>query len=56
MLLLLPLLLPPLSQFLQGEVANIIAQLSAGNFKWQEFVMGLSMLAFLIALKHIQRK
>jgi hypothetical protein len=29
MLLLLPLLLPPLSRLLQGEVANIIAQLSA---------------------------
>jgi hypothetical protein len=46
----------PVGLLLQGEVANIIAQLSAGNFKWQEFVMGLSMLAFLISLKHIQRK
>jgi hypothetical protein len=41
---------------LQGEVSNIIAQLSAGKFKWEEFVMGLSMLAFLISLKYIQRK
>jgi hypothetical protein len=53
---LLPLALTRLCAFLQGEVANIIAQLSAGSFKWQEFVMGLSMLAFLISLKHIQRK
>lgn len=24
---------------LQGELGSVIAQLSAGNFKWQEFVM-----------------
>uniref|UniRef100_A0A383W800 STAS domain-containing protein n=1 Tax=Tetradesmus obliquus TaxID=3088 RepID=A0A383W800_TETOB len=41
---------------LQGEISNIIAQLAAGKFKWQEFVMGFSMLAFLLSLKFIQRK
>jgi bacteriorhodopsin len=46
----------PLLLLLQGELANIIAQLSAGKFKWEEFVMGVCMLAFLISLKYIQRK
>lgn len=41
---------------LQGEVANIIIQLQKGNFKWQEFVMGMAILGFLISLKFIQRK
>lgn len=41
---------------LQGEVANIILQLQKGNFKWQEFVMGLAIVLFLISLKLIQRK
>lgn len=41
---------------LQGELANIILQLQKGNFKWQEFVMGTSILLFLISLKFIQRK
>ncbi|KAF8060559.1 SULTR2 [Scenedesmus sp. PABB004] len=41
---------------LQGELSNIIAQLSAGKFKYQEFLMGMAMLGFLISLKYIQRK
>jgi hypothetical protein len=41
---------------LQGELANIILQLQKGNFKWQEFVMGMAMLGFLISLKFIQKK
>lgn len=24
---------------LQGELGNVIAQLAAGNFRWQEFIM-----------------
>lgn len=41
---------------LQGEISNIIIQLSKGNFKWQEFVMGMAILLFLVSLKLIQRK
>jgi hypothetical protein len=41
---------------LQGELSNIILQLQKGQFKWQEFVMGMAMLGFLISLKLIQKK
>lgn len=41
---------------LQGELGNLIKQLQLGNFKWQEFVMGMAMLGFLISLKLIQKK
>jgi hypothetical protein len=41
---------------LQGELGNLIKQLQLGNFKWQEFVMGMAMLGFLISLKFIQKK
>lgn len=41
---------------LQGELSNIISQLQKGNFKWQEFVMGMAILGFLISLKFIQKK
>jgi len=41
---------------LQGELSQIIIQLSKGNFKWQEFVMGMAILLFLVSLKFIQRK
>jgi hypothetical protein len=36
---------------LQGELSNIIIQLQKGNFKWQEFVMGFSILLFLLSLR-----
>jgi hypothetical protein len=41
---------------LQGELGSLIKQLQLGNFKWQEFVMGMAMLGFLISLKLIQKK
>lgn len=67
MWLLLPSLMPPQVKYLlgvnykkqdtlQGELGNIIQQLQKGKFVWQEFVMGMAMLGFLVSLKFIQKK
>lgn len=46
----------PKQDNLQGEWTQIIRQLQAGNFVWQEFVMGLSMIILLVALKYASIK